>query len=258
MTQLSSATAPKLDLVRNWIEVFARVLTAFALLILFTSGPKQLCFCHFPKLHMGVLPSWQVWKPSHNRSLFTDSQQGEDWPRVPQDLALQWLQHAPTWPCWTAFPPAKWFPAPTGNSSAWAGVSLLYVYCACRGLMCILPAAVFTVGSSLPRAGTLYPSPRAFGELERMEKGHQPLKTLNSLSKRFTILTKLDGTLVLYHNDWGVIIHPSDFLCLKWWCILKSETVYWNLLLKMDLTQRLCDHSPMDYLRMTLRSLLTL
>lgn len=79
--------------------------------------------------------------------------------------------------------------------------SLLYVYCACRGLMCILPAAVFTLRSSLPRAGTLYPSPRAFGELERMEKGHQPLKTLNSLSKRFTILTKLDGTLVLYHND---------------------------------------------------------
>lgn len=55
---------------------------------------------------------------------------------------------------------------------------LFYVHRACRGLLCILAAAVFTVGSSLPRAGTLYTSPRGFAELERMEKGLQALETL--------------------------------------------------------------------------------
>lgn len=68
----------------NWTEIFARVATVFrALLILCMVSPRQLCFCHFPKLHLQVLPSCQVWKPSHNGSVFTDTQQGGDRPRAP-------------------------------------------------------------------------------------------------------------------------------------------------------------------------------
>lgn len=99
-----------------WTEIFARVATAFpALLIVCMVNLRQLHFYHFPKLCLRVLPSCLILKPSHNGSPFTDSQEGEDWPRALWHPTLKRLLHIPACSCWTAAHVAQRFPAPPGN-----------------------------------------------------------------------------------------------------------------------------------------------
>lgn len=159
----------------------------FALQILCTSGPG-----HSSRLHLWVLHS-QVWKPSQNGSLFTDSKQGEDWSRVHQGPAFRWFQRAPACPCWTAIPPAQWFPVPTGNS-VWPIVRLLYICCGFRGKLHILLASIGNVGSYLSRAGH-----RLSSSIRRVcENGERPPVpeiTDFFLSKMSVNVKKLDGTL---------------------------------------------------------------